>query len=51
MSYVRWMQKDVESGVCVDRRGHGVGVPGQQAGEADRLEACQSTMLGSQVLT
>jgi len=33
--------------VCVSRRGDGVGVPGQQAGETDRLEANQSTCLST----
>ena len=31
------------------RWGNGVGVPGQQAGKADRLEAHQSAVLGRQV--
>jgi len=37
--------------VCGTRRGDGVSLPRQQAGETDRLEARQSTVLGSQVFS
>jgi len=50
---VKLKQKHVqrEMDVCVSRWGNGISLPGQQAGEADRLESCQSKMLGSQVLS